>query len=148
MWHALCYADSNVSWLLSFTEGAGMHPGSSLPLAFHQKLLECAERQVVWLSVAAYLTWELPHALQWWEVLDVAVVAQRSAESALASCRATTGVGGANTNMHPMSVCSGGVASGASSGYEEQHAWLVVAWALLVIEGACCVATGIPFEDR
>lgn len=102
----------------------------------------------MWLSVAAFLTCEVPHALQWWEVRDVALVAQRAAESALARCSGGGGgLGGTNSSMHGRSVSSGG-AGGASGGYEEQHAWLVVAWALLAIEGACNVATGIPFENR
>jgi hypothetical protein len=125
---------------------ADLQPGSSLPVTLHQKLLECSEKQVVWLSVAAYLTWEVPHSLQWWEVRDVALVAQRVAESALASCSGRAD--GASSGMHGMSVSSGGVAGGARGGYEEQHAWLVVAWALLAIEGACNVATGVPLEDR
>lgn len=122
-----------------------MQPGCSLPTEFHQKLLECSETQVLWLSVAALLTWEVPHALQWWEVRDVALVAQCAAEAALVRY---SGLGGSSSSKHGRSVSSGGAAAGTSGGYEEQHAWLVVAWALLAIEGACNVATGVPFENR
>lgn len=126
---------------------AGVQAGCSLPQEFHQKLLEVSETQVLWLSVAAFLAWEAPHALQWWEVRDIVLVALSAAESALAR-RNRTSMHGADGSMHGRNVSSGGCAAGGRGGYEEQHAWLVVAWALLAVEGACSVATGVPFEDR
>ena len=140
----------DIAWELTeaaefHTMCAGMHTGCTLPRDFDQKLLECSETQVVWQSVAAFLTWEVPHALQWWEVRDVASVAHHAADSALVRCN---GSGRSSGSMHGRSMSSGAGAVGGSGGYEEQHAWLVVAWALLAIEGACNVATGIPFEHR
>ena len=129
--------------------GTQAQAGCSLPREFHQKLLEGSEAQVVWLSVAAFLTWEVPHALQWWEVRDVAAAAHHIADSALGSSRCSGG-GTASSSMYGATrgVSTGGAAAGASGGHEGQHAWLVVAWALLALEGACSVATGVPFEDR
>lgn len=109
-----------------------MPEGSALPQQFCEKLLEASDGQAAWLSAAALLTFQLPHALQWWEVRDVAVGACAAAESALA---ATAAAGG------------GAGGTGGRGGFEQQG-WAAVAWALLAIEGACSVAWGTPYQDR
>lgn len=95
--------------------------------AFCASMRQPDAQQATWLAAAAYLAWELPHAL---EVAEVAQIVTAACDVVAAAVKMPRG-------RHPAEV------AGA-----EAAPWGAVAWGLLVLEGAARVAWGVPLPNR
>lgn len=104
-------------------------PSAEAPIleAFCANVRRPDAQQATWAAAAAYLVWELPHAL---EVAEVAQVVTAACDTVAAAIKVPRG--GAPTE-----------AAGADTA-----PWGAAAWGLLVLEGAARVAWGVPLSNR